>query len=89
MIREEDLYQVWAKPVKNDGVAVLVIAHNDNSTAAAFSFEEIGLNATDATIRDVWGLKDLGSANTNFTTPVLESHDSGFYVFTPASSKKE
>ena len=77
-------YQVWAKPLPNAAVAVFVLSNGVTTPQAVpFTFTEVGLKATTATVRDVWGHKDLPDASGSFSTDSFGGVDSRFYVLTP------
>eukprot|EP00038_Savillea_parva_P009018 m.180708 g.180708 ORF g.180708 m.180708 type:complete len:593 (-) comp15074_c0_seq1:172-1950(-) len=83
----EGMIQVWAKPQANGAVAVVVV--NGDPTGANHSvvvnLTEVQAAAT-VMVFDVWGQQGVpGTASQTFTTDAIESHDSRFYVFTPAS----
>jgi len=76
--------QLWGKPQLGGAVATLLV-NNDISNAYTVDISLSLLNITGkATVRDIWNRKDLGTFQTTFTTDSVASHDSRFYLFTPA-----
>eukprot|EP00053_Salpingoeca_punica_P011449 m.102032 g.102032 ORF g.102032 m.102032 type:complete len:418 (-) comp15676_c0_seq1:288-1541(-) len=72
-----DGQQVWAKPLANGDLAVVLYnSHNLASHAVTFDFTLVGWQASDkAALRDLWQRKDLGVFTGKYTSPALAPHD--------------
>eukprot|EP01064_Diplonema_japonicum_P031122 TRINITY_DN546_c5_g1_i1.p1 TRINITY_DN546_c5_g1~~TRINITY_DN546_c5_g1_i1.p1 ORF type:complete len:454 (+),score=117.55 TRINITY_DN546_c5_g1_i1:70-1362(+) len=86
------LLQIWAKPVTADGnTAVLVI---NNSTGPSYTVQlnmtDFGFLSTDkVTVRDIYSHADVGAYTGHFTTDMIPTHDSRFYMFSKSSSHSQ
>jgi len=86
---EASASQMFYKPLSFDGskVAVLLMNADDATDTLAVTFSDIpGFKATSATVRDIWGHKDLGVSKGTFSTSV-DSHDAAFVILTASTEE--
>ncbi len=70
-VRHQDNQDVWAKPLQNGGVAVVLLNRGASEQTIGVKWDEIGLNAGQkAAVRDLWAHKDLGVVKDSFSAPV-------------------
>jgi hypothetical protein len=86
---DTSVIQIWAKPISEKSVAVLVMSGLElakQSYTVEIDFEDIGFTSdTTMTVRDIWNHADIeGSFTGSFTTDKLAPHDSFFFTFTSA-----
>jgi alpha-galactosidase len=71
---------VYAKPLgdfTSGQYAVLLLNRSGSPMAISVNWGDVGLvPGSTAVVRDLWAHQDLGSFSSNYTTPVLASHDS-------------
>lgn len=70
-VAESGQQQVWAKLLAGKGQRGVVLFNNsDTAVPMTFMWQQIGLDPRrQATVRDVWGHKDLGTFVTSYTAP--------------------
>lgn len=73
------LTQLWAKPLSDQKVAVLVLNHDDEAHEECFSARDIGLKGNAFTLVDVWS-GDHSPVITDSFCCNLESHNSCFFT---------
>jgi len=56
----EELVEAWMGPLADGTYAVVIVNRAPIAQSAKFSFEDLGLTAKKATIRDLWEHQDLG-----------------------------
>ena len=92
-------HQVWAKPLQNGTIAVLVVNRNVNSLEYVVDFSTLHFpmakdNSSSSQrridsyrVRNVYDKKDVvGIFEQEYTTPVLKPHDSIMLLLTPVVS---
>ena len=85
-------WQAWAKPLKDNGMAVLVVRVWENKADSQFSlplrkFYAPGSAPASVAVRDIHAHTDNGTASAVLTVdlPALHGRDSVFLVLTPAA----
>jgi alpha-galactosidase len=70
--------EVWCKPLGTDGKTKAILLVNKGGSAADITvkWSDIRLKDSDATVRDLWEHKDLGTFATGFTAKAVPSHGS-------------
>ena len=61
--------EVWAKPLADGSQVVGLFNRGESMNPVSLDFRDIGVSGS-ATIRDLWGRKDLGSFQNHFTASV-------------------
>ena len=86
-------WQAWAKPLKDNGMAVVVVrvweSKADTQLSLPFSkFYGPGADVSSVTVRDIHAHTDNGTASAVLTVdiPALAGRDSVFLVLTPAAA---
>jgi len=75
--------EVWAGPLANKDIAVVLLNQNTASESITAKWTDIGLSSTTiASVRDIWQHKDLGNFTGSFTSTV-PAHDVMFLRLTP------
>ena len=75
--------EIWAGPLANNSHAVLLLNRGSSSTAITADWTDFGLDpSTEASVRDIWQHKDLGTMKGNVTATVA-SHGVVMYRITP------
>ena len=62
--------QVWAKPLKDGSVAVVLFNRATVPSAITADWGRIGIRTRTATVRDLWAHKDMGTAERHYTATV-------------------
>lgn len=62
--------QVWAKPLKDGSVAVVLFNRATVPSAITAPWGRIGIKTRTATVRDLWAHKDMGTAEGHYTATV-------------------
>jgi alpha-galactosidase len=68
-IAREGPLEVWAKALADGSVAVGLFNRSESSAPISVNFKDIGV-ASNATVRDLWQHKDLGSLSGSYTQEV-------------------
>ena len=79
-----DKIQLWAKIQPQGGVAALVINNSPEHTSFDVNFAALNITSTTVSVRNIWELKDLGTANAKYSASV-PAYDSAFLMLTPVS----
>ena len=66
--------EVWAKPLKDDRVAVALFNRGESPQRIAFTWGDVGLSLNAAGVRDLWDRRDLGSFDGGYDA-VVDAHD--------------
>ena len=75
--------EVWAGPLYNGSIAVVLFNTGDTSTSITAEWKDIFLQQNQsATVRDLWAHKDMGSMSGSVTATVA-SHGVVMYRITP------
>ena len=74
--------EVWAGPLANRDLAVILLNMRDQSAVIEGSFKDIGIKPSKAIIYDIWKQEEIGSVEGNVTAKVV-SHGVAFYRLTP------
>ena len=62
--------QIWAKPMAVPGRrAIAIVNSTDTSAEVKLNWNELGLEGTPKSLRDVWNRQDLGTAGAALTVP--------------------
>ncbi|XP_048583698.1 alpha-N-acetylgalactosaminidase isoform X2 [Nematostella vectensis] len=78
--------QVWSRPLADGSVAVAVINVASSAHTVPVSFEEIGLRASTASVRDLFAFQNLGDFTNGFTTAAIRP--TGALMFKVTASKQ-
>jgi len=79
--------QYFYKPVGNKTIAILLMNHDDHAQDLTVDFSDIpGLECSWCKMRCLYERKDLGRVYGSFTAKNVSSHDSRFFVVSPADS---
>ena len=68
-IAQEGPLEVWAKPLADGSSAVGLFNRSESTSPITVNFKDLGLHA-EATVRDLWQQKDLGSFANSYTQDV-------------------
>ena len=79
-----DKVQLWAKIQPQGRVAALVINNSPVPTNVDVSFAALNITSASVAVRDIWDLRDLGTANVKYPVSV-SAYDSAFLMLTPVS----
>ena len=83
--KSENNLEVWAGPLEGGCVAVVLLNRGDASASVTAEWADIGLDSSrQATVRDLWQLKDVGTM-TGSVTAMVPSHGVVMYKITPTS----
>src|SRR5271165_1186999 len=70
-VRKEGDLEVWAKPLKDGGRAVILLNRGATEQQITANWEDLGYpNAVSASVRDLWKHKDLGKVTGKFSAAV-------------------
>jgi alpha-galactosidase len=69
-IRNSGGLQVWQKPLNDGSIAVALLNTSANNNSMFVTWNDIGLQAGDATVRDLWLRTDLGTFKDTFKVAV-------------------
>jgi alpha-galactosidase len=75
-VRRRQASEVWAKPLKDGSIAVLLLNRGENTTDLSVQFSDVGLLETNVSVRDLWRRQDLGTFNMAFTAQAVPAHAS-------------
>jgi alpha-galactosidase len=82
-IRKDATTEVWAKQIKDGSRAVVLFNRGPATADISVKWEEIGYPGhLEATVRDLWGKKDIGKIRGNFSATV-PSHGAVMVRVTP------
>ena len=70
IVKREKGAEIWAKPLKNGDVAVLLHNRSGEPITAAITWKELGL-ADGVTAREAWSGKDLGKLATGYSCELI------------------
>lgn len=79
-------HEVWSGPLANGDMAVILFNRGDSAANITAKFDEIGLQSSKASARDLWAYKDLGMFEKSITLE-CESHGSRTLRVTPSQQK--
>ena len=79
-----DKVQLWAKVQPQGGVAALVINNSPVPTNFDVNFAALNITSTSVAVRDIWDLRDLGTASMKYSVSV-SAYDSAFLMLTPVA----
>ena len=79
----QDALEVWAGELSDKSYAVILANRGTVKSEMIARWKEIGLPEGDATVRDIWARKDLGTFTDEFKVTV-NGHSSYFLKITPA-----
>ena len=83
-------FDVWAGPLQDGGIGVVLFNRNDTHTAPAITarWEDIGLPSdAEATVRDLWAHEDVGVFKGEWAVKGLAPRSSVTLKVTPTSAK--
>ena len=74
--REDNLVEVWAGPLSNDNIVVVLLNRSTQPSNITAYWSDIGIvyNNTNMNVRDLWNHEELGTYSSSITFHV-ESHD--------------
>jgi alpha-galactosidase len=82
-VRHEADQDVWVKPLRNGGTAVVLLNRGPEEQTITLTWADIGYPVDRmANVRDLWAHKDLGKFKGKFSTPVA-SHGVAMIVVKP------
>jgi alpha-galactosidase len=76
--------QVWAKPLKDGSVAVVLFNRASVPTNMTASLGRVGIHTRSATVRDLWAHKDMGTVENRYTA-MVPSHGVVMLRVTPGA----
>eukprot|EP00658_Telonema_sp_P-2_P011940 TRINITY_DN14563_c0_g1_i3.p1 TRINITY_DN14563_c0_g1~~TRINITY_DN14563_c0_g1_i3.p1 ORF type:complete len:130 (-),score=40.07 TRINITY_DN14563_c0_g1_i3:224-613(-) len=79
--------QYLYKPMSWDQTtaAVLIMNHGSSASDLTLKFSDIpGITCNSCKLRDVWAKKDIGSFDGSYTATSVGSHDTAFFIVSPA-----
>ncbi len=76
--------EVWAGPLADGSVAVVLFNRSPSRAAIGFNFADVGIKSSMALIRDLWSRSNLGYFQNSFLATV-DSHDVVMVKVTPTS----
>jgi alpha-galactosidase len=75
-VRRQETSEVWAKPLEDGSIAVLLLNRADQATDLHVSWSDLGLLETGVSVRDLWRRQDLGAFDEGFTAQAVPAHGS-------------
>jgi alpha-galactosidase len=75
-VRRNLTNEVWAKPLSDGSVAVLLLNRSDQTADVRVRFSNVGLRETGVGVRDLWRRKDMGVFGSGFTARAVPAHGS-------------
>jgi alpha-galactosidase len=69
-ISESVTLEVWAKPLSDDGFAVILFNRTEEEAEITVTWNELGLESDSALVRDLWAHEDVGSVDEGYTADV-------------------
>jgi alpha-galactosidase len=86
-VRKEGDLEVWAKPLKDGAIAVVLLNRGSSEKDIAVNWEDLDLPSNlSASVRDLWQHKDLGKLTSRFSAKV-EPHGVVMATVRPASNQ--
>jgi len=73
-VRDDGDHELFVKPMKDSGVAVVMFNRGASSASMSFTLQEIGIAATRAKVRDLWAHADKGETSASYSATV-GAHD--------------
>ncbi|KAH6771039.1 alpha-galactosidase 1 [Perilla frutescens var. hirtella] len=85
-VRMEGDWEVWAGPLSNYRIVVLLLNRGSLRTAITAHWDDIGISpATSVVARDLWEHKTLETSFTGNLTATIESHGCKMFLLEPVS----
>jgi alpha-galactosidase len=75
-VRRQQTSEVWAKPLEDGSVAVLLLNRGETTADLSLKFSDVGLLERDVGVRDLWRRQNLGMFDTAFTAQGVPAHGS-------------
>jgi Alpha galactosidase C-terminal beta sandwich domain/Alpha galactosidase A len=75
-VRRQQSREVWAKPLLDGSVVVLLLNRGENTADLSVQFSDVGLLERDVSVRDLWHRQDLGMFDAGFTAQSIPAHGS-------------
>ena len=70
-VKKDGDLEVWSRPLKDGGRAVVLVNRSESSKKISVSWEDLGYpHSMNLRVRDLWQHKDLGSMTGAFEAPV-------------------
>ena len=87
--RDQAGHEVWAGPLANDDVVVVLFNRNETAANITAQWSDIGVpSGTSAAVRDLWLFAGLGDFTDQITLPVVH-HGSRALRLTPSDGKRK
>jgi len=80
--------EVWAGPLSDGAVAVVLFNRSPERAAISASFQDIGVTKSQANVRDLWAHQDLGVFEHEFIATV-DPHDVVMVRITPTGQQQQ
>ena len=77
-VRREGAVEVWARELHDGRRAVVLLNRGDAPAAGSVTFQEIGLAAETAQVRDLWEHRNLGAFTKSFRDDAIPPHGCRF-----------
>ena len=82
-VKSDGTRDVWASPLSDGSFAVLLLNRGNTTTNITANWNDFGLDLSqEASVRDLWAHKDLGTVKGNVTTSVVK-HGVAMFRITP------
>jgi alpha-galactosidase len=75
-VRRQQTSEVWAKPLEDGSVAVLLLNRADQAAGLHVNWSDVGLLENRVSVRDLWRRQDLGVFDAGFTAQAVPMHGS-------------
>ena len=83
--KSDGTLEVWSGPLDGGSIAVVLVNRGAAAANVTAEWDDIDLDKDhEATVRDLWGLNDIGVKKGSLTTKV-DSHGVAMYKITPTS----
>ena len=82
-LRREGAVEVWSRELHDGRRAVVLLNTGDAPAAGSVTFQEIGLTAETAQVRDLWDHRNLGTFTKSFRADAIPPHGCRFITVAP------